>query len=168
LALQPSLGLVLLHNFHPLIPFQRQTFPILYKPIPFSSPLPQSISSWVFPPFFHPGVAFVLYISIFYNTNIPSFKIIERNMSKSNTFLINRKEQYVRVHVLTAASMLLVFWDVAPCSHVEVDRRFRGAYCLHHQGDSSRLHDATSQKTLNFKRTVVSAVFCCFSQEFIQ
>jgi hypothetical protein len=28
-----------------------------------------------------------------------------------------------------------VFWDVDPCSHVEVDRRFRGAYCLHHQGD---------------------------------
>jgi hypothetical protein len=23
-----------------------------------------------------------------------------------------------------------VFWDVAPCSHIEVDRRFRGAYCL--------------------------------------
>jgi hypothetical protein len=23
-----------------------------------------------------------------------------------------------------------VFWDVAPCSHVEVHRRFRGAYCL--------------------------------------
>jgi hypothetical protein len=30
-----------------------------------------------------------------------------------------------------------VFWDVAPCSHVEVDRRFRGAYCLHRQGYSS-------------------------------
>jgi hypothetical protein len=29
-----------------------------------------------------------------------------------------------------------VFWDVAPCSHVEVYRRFRGAYCLHHQGDN--------------------------------
>jgi hypothetical protein len=27
-----------------------------------------------------------------------------------------------------------VFWDVAPCSHVEFDRRFRGAYCVHHQG----------------------------------
>jgi hypothetical protein len=27
-----------------------------------------------------------------------------------------------------------VFWDVAPCSLVEVYRRFRGAYCLHHQG----------------------------------
>jgi hypothetical protein len=26
-----------------------------------------------------------------------------------------------------------VFWDVEPCGHVEVDRRFRGAYCLHHQ-----------------------------------
>jgi hypothetical protein len=29
-----------------------------------------------------------------------------------------------------------VFWDVALCSHVEVDRRFRGVYC-HHQGDES-------------------------------
>jgi hypothetical protein len=28
-----------------------------------------------------------------------------------------------------------VFWDVAPYSHVELDRRFRGAYCLHYQGD---------------------------------
>jgi hypothetical protein len=27
--------------------------------------------------------------------------------------------------------------DVEPCSLVRVDRRFRGAYCLHHQGDSS-------------------------------
>jgi hypothetical protein len=36
------------------------------------------------------------------------------------------------VRLLTAASMKFrVFWDVAPCSH----RRFRGAYCLHHQGD---------------------------------
>jgi hypothetical protein len=25
-------------------------------------------------------------------------------------------------------------WDIAPCSLVEVDRRFRGAYCLHHRG----------------------------------
>jgi hypothetical protein len=28
-----------------------------------------------------------------------------------------------------------VLWDIAPCSHVEVDRRVRGTYCLHHQGD---------------------------------
>jgi hypothetical protein len=28
-----------------------------------------------------------------------------------------------------------VFWDVLPFSQVDVDRRFRGAYCLHHQGD---------------------------------
>jgi hypothetical protein len=27
------------------------------------------------------------------------------------------------------------FWDVALCSFVESDWRFRGAYCLHHQGD---------------------------------
>jgi hypothetical protein len=29
---------------------------------------------------------------------------------------------------------MTVFWDVAPCSLAEVDRRFRGAYCLY-QGD---------------------------------
>jgi hypothetical protein len=28
----------------------------------------------------------------------------------------------------------IVFWDVLPCKII-VDRRFRGAYCLHHQGD---------------------------------
>jgi hypothetical protein len=30
-----------------------------------------------------------------------------------------------------------VFWDTAPCILVEVDRCFRDAYCLHHQGLSS-------------------------------
>jgi hypothetical protein len=43
--------------------------------------------------------------------------------------------QYMRFQVLTATSMnTTVFWDVAPCSLVEMDRRFRGAHCLHHQG----------------------------------
>jgi hypothetical protein len=27
-----------------------------------------------------------------------------------------------------------VFWDVAPCSLLEIYLCFRGAYCLHHQG----------------------------------
>jgi hypothetical protein len=40
------------------------------------------------------------------------------------------------------------YWDVAPYSHVEVDRLLRGAYCLHNQG-------ATSQKTLNLMLTAV-------------
>jgi hypothetical protein len=30
---------------------------------------------------------------------------------------------------------ITVFWDVALCSLVEIDRCFRGAHCLHHQGD---------------------------------
>jgi hypothetical protein len=42
----------------------------------------------------------------------------------------------MRFHVLTAVSMkMAVFWVVAPCSLVEVYRRFRGSCCLHHQGD---------------------------------
>jgi hypothetical protein len=40
---------------------------------------------------------------------------------------------HVRFQVLTAMSMKFrVFWDVMPCSQVDVDRRFRGVYWLHH------------------------------------
>jgi hypothetical protein len=31
--------------------------------------------------------------------------------------------------------MKMTFWDVAPCTLVEVDRRFGGAFCFLHQGD---------------------------------
>jgi hypothetical protein len=42
----------------------------------------------------------------------------------------------VRFQVLTAASMnMTVFWDVTPCSLVEIYQRFRGAYCPHHRLD---------------------------------
>jgi hypothetical protein len=39
---------------------------------------------------------------------------------------------HVRFQVLTAASMMFraVFWVILPCKMI-VDRRFRGAYCLH-------------------------------------
>jgi hypothetical protein len=49
----------------------------------------------------------------------------------------------------------IVFWDVLPCKMI-VDRRSRGAYCLHHQGQYAPLkrrstiilHGSTSQKTI--------------------
>jgi hypothetical protein len=31
---------------------------------------------------------------------------------------------------------MAVFWNVAPCSLVEFNQSFRGAYCLHHQDDT--------------------------------
>jgi hypothetical protein len=39
----------------------------------------------------------------------------------------------------------VVFWDILPCKMI-VDRRFRGAYCLHHL-ITIILHGSTSQKT---------------------
>jgi hypothetical protein len=71
----------------------------------------------------------------------------------------------VRFQVLTTASMQFrVFWDVAPCSYVEVDRCFRGAYYLQRplpwwwrqyaplkrRSTLTWLHCAISQKTLHF------------------
>jgi hypothetical protein len=41
----------------------------------------------------------------------------------------------MRFQVLTAASVkMAAFWDIAPYNPVELDRHFRGACCLHHQG----------------------------------
>jgi hypothetical protein len=44
----------------------------------------------------------------------------------------------VRFQVLTEVSIKIrAFWDVGRCS-LAVDRRFRGAYCLRHQGTIHR------------------------------
>jgi hypothetical protein len=64
---------------------------------------------------------------------------------------------------------MVVFWDVAPCSLVDIDRRFREVCCLYHgrsnglQGGASpkcrsistRLHGAASQKRVIFIFTAV-------------
>jgi hypothetical protein len=48
-----------------------------------------------------------------------------------------------------------IFWDVAPCSHVGVDLRFRGKYCLHHQAIIALMMEAvrTSETSVNFSVT---------------
>jgi hypothetical protein len=65
----------------------------------------------------------------------------------------------VAFFVSTASMKMVVFWNVALCSLVEIDRRFIGTYCHHYQGDNdggikgplkrrpifTRLYDATSQ-----------------------
>jgi hypothetical protein len=54
------------------------------------------------------------------------------------TFVIVNSKMWnmVRLQVLTATSMkMTVLWNVASCSLVDTDRRFRGVYCIHHQGD---------------------------------
>jgi hypothetical protein len=39
----------------------------------------------------------------------------------------------LRTHSNPRKIKMTVFWDLAPCSLVETNRRFRDAYCLHHQ-----------------------------------
>jgi hypothetical protein len=55
--------------------------------------------------------------------------------ARADLILVLTKFYYVRFQVLTVASMKTrAFLDIAPCSF-GVDWRFRGVYCLHHQGD---------------------------------
>jgi hypothetical protein len=42
---------------------------------------------------------------------------------------------------------MTVFWGVAACSLLQIDRRFRDAYCLHYQGDNG-------SKTLLKRRSI--------------
>jgi hypothetical protein len=46
-----------------------------------------------------------------------------------------------------------IFRDVALCSMVETDRRFRGAYCLHHQGALVMEALSTSETSVDFYHT---------------
>jgi hypothetical protein len=61
---------------------------------------------------------------------------------------------------------MTAFSDVAPLSVVEVDRRFRGSYCLHHQGGtyssstSTRLYGAMSHKAVNVRIILILLVLC--------
>jgi hypothetical protein len=38
---------------------------------------------------------------------------------------------------ISFSTKMAAFWDVTPCSLVEVYQRFRGTCCLHHQGDDA-------------------------------
>jgi hypothetical protein len=56
----------------------------------------------------------------------------------------------MRFQIITAASMkMTVFWDIAACSLVEIDRRFRGDFCLGLMMDAV----STSEKSVNFYET---------------
>jgi hypothetical protein len=50
---------------------------------------------------------------------------------------------------------MTAFWDIAPCSIIEVDRRFRGVYSLDHQGDDPVI-GALSQKAVIFMLVAVA------------
>jgi hypothetical protein len=62
--------------------------------------------------------------------------VYSENHMKSTNTLCWQNAEWLRFQVLTAASMkMTVFGDIAPCSLVDVHRRFRSVYCLHHHGD---------------------------------
>jgi hypothetical protein len=86
-------------------------------------------------------------VSVYKKVCVPNWTIIiitnsitsRIRSSGSKNILIKLK--FVGFQFLTAASMkIIVFWDVAPCSLVEADRRFWGAHCLHHQDNRRSRH----------------------------
>jgi hypothetical protein len=54
----------------------------------------------------------------------------------------------------------VVFWDILSCKMI-VDRRFRGAYCLHHHGSISQ--KTTLTKKINWL-TVFKEILAVYSE----
>jgi hypothetical protein len=48
---------------------------------------------------------------------------------------------------------MAVFWNFASCSLVDIERRFRGAYCLHQQGDLMMEAVNSSETSANVYQT---------------
>jgi hypothetical protein len=100
----------------------------------------------------------------------------EKMWSCKYRLLIKHLLNLVWFQVLMAVSMrMTVLWDVVPCSLIEIDQRFRGTYCLHHQVDGGGskhlwnvnqfLWDCTAQ---NPRRQSFSFVkFCVPLQSFM-
>jgi hypothetical protein len=57
----------------------------------------------------------------------------------------------ISVELQVASRNMRAFWYIALCSLVEVDRRFRGSYCLSYQGDdaSSKIHHPNDKGSQN-------------------
>jgi hypothetical protein len=75
------------------------------------------------------------------------FKARDLTLENTSCYEMSNKIDFVRFQVLTAASMVfrIVFWDILHCKMI-VDRRFRGAYCLHRQGWLTFLRKPKSTK----------------------
>jgi hypothetical protein len=49
--------------------------------------------------------------------------------------MFSTKEVYIIIQVNALILKMTVFWDVTPYGLIQDYRLYRGAYCLHHQGD---------------------------------
>jgi hypothetical protein len=71
------------------------------------------------------------------------YKIFVRLLQKRAHWNVRRNIIFKQIQdkrVVNMCGLVLIMemaavMDVAPCSVVDVERRFRGAYCLHYQGD---------------------------------
>jgi hypothetical protein len=49
---------------------------------------------------------------------------------------------------------MTAFWDNAPCSLIEVDQHFRGAYFPYHQGARTHVHATTINQNAYFSQLI--------------
>jgi hypothetical protein len=78
------------------------------------------------------------------------------------TLKIKNGKNFQRFYTLVVVTVkITIFWDVTPCSPVEMQQCFRGTCCLK-DGSGRSLHSITSQKTIITNNNFFSryVVFC--------
>jgi hypothetical protein len=117
-------------------------FPHTTVRLPICQPLPKN--AWCWPP----GIITAAKHSRIFTRSFPFLHILVTTPFVVQTCVQVQAifpRKIVRFQVLTAESMkFIVFWVVAPCSLVEDDRRFRGAYCLHNLTNTQGVISITS------------------------
>jgi hypothetical protein len=59
---------------------------------------------------------------------------------------------------------MTIFWAVAPCIVIDIDRRFRGAYCLNNKAPEFYLDDVTFlPRVMNIDQYAQELRGICFS-----
>jgi hypothetical protein len=80
-------------------------------------------------------------------------------LPQASDFTCVPTDWWLRFQVPTAASKkTTVFWDTPPCSLVEVDRRFGGAYWLHRQDDVMMETVTAFETSGNFYETTLQSI----------
>jgi hypothetical protein len=81
----------------------------------------------------------------------------------------DNSHDWISSYMYPACLKIAVFGDVAPCSLVEIDRRFRGAYCLHHHDDRRQPSSSSSPWEPEISQaclfTVGNMSVCCLSNQ---
>jgi hypothetical protein len=88
----------------------------------------------------------VLKLWVLYATDIINFRLVPYYWFIDFVHCLLFQTEYFRN---VASTEMTVFWDLVPCSLIEIDQSFRRAFCLHRQGNCVTIEAVSTLKQLS-------------------